>query len=262
MLNEILEAKGRTLKAKKEKLSLADLKKRLQEKEKGEATFLSNLMECSNEVRIIGEIKRASPSCGRILRGDADILEIARMYEMNGVSALSILTEENFFLGSIEDIERIKGGGINLPILRKDFILEEYEVYESKYIRADAILLIVRILDDVQMRSFYDLAKELSLDVIFEVHDEEDLERALGLGPKIIGINNRDLDSLKIDLNVSVKLLPLIPEGIFKITESGIRSYQDIVYLKSLGADAFLIGESILRSDDISKKLRELLGYG
>lgn len=261
ILTEILDKKRKRLEIQKQKLSLFDLKERLKSLEFTESTFLKSLQAVNLEIRLIGEIKRASPSHGRLLGQQSDILEIAKLYKANGVTALSILTEENYFLGSINDLETIKQR-VAIPILRKDFIIEEYQIYESKYYNSDAILLIVRILDLPELKKLSDLAKELNIEVLFEIHSQEDLEKVLKLKPKMIGINNRDLDTLKLDLNVSAKLLPQVPEDIFKISESGIKNFEDIVYLKSLGADAFLVGESILKAEDKAGKIRLLLGYG
>ncbi len=261
LLDQIIESKKNYLQKAKTILPLAEIKQRLKENPVTTSRFLNNIQNSELEVKIIGEIKRNSPSVGKILDDKENILDIARIYHANGIVALSILTENNFFNGDVTDLKMITNS-IDLPVLRKDFIIEDYQVYESKLYGADAILLIVRILDDISLKRFTEIADQLYLDIIYEVHSQEELERILPLNPKIVGINNRDLDSLEIDFKVSESILPQLSEEIVKIVESGIRNYQDIVYFKSLGADAFLIGETILKSEDRADKIRELMGYG
>ncbi|RKY35776.1 MAG: indole-3-glycerol phosphate synthase TrpC [Candidatus Omnitrophota bacterium] len=260
-LDKIIESKRAYLEESKKATPLTEIKKQLKNSSFKESKFLSAIQNSDTEVKIIGEIKKKSPSGGEILDRAQDILEIARVYKANGIVALSVLTEKEFFDGDVSDLKLVSEN-IDFPILRKDFIIEEYQIYESKLHGAHAVLLITRILDDLTLKKFAQLAAQLSLDVVFEVHGREELERVLPLNPKIIGINNRDLDTLKIDFRISEYLLPQVPEGILKIVESGIKSYQDIIYFKSLGADAFLIGEEILKAEDRAQKIRELIGYG
>ncbi len=211
-----------------------------------------------NKRNIIAEFKRSSPSRGRILN-DGNPERIAQIYESNGASALSILTEEDFFHGSTEDLQKARGI-TKIPVLRKDFIIDEYQIYESAALPADALLLIVRILDEKQLMDFYQLTKECKITPLIEVHSEEELETALKLDPELIGINNRDLKTFKTDTNITKKLISLIPESIITVAESGISRRTEIDEFIGLGVDAFLIGESLLRTKDIGKKLRELTG--
>lgn len=259
MLAKIIEAKKKFLEEKIRNFPLRELKEKIKEQERKEQNFYQALKQ-EHEIKIIAEVKRSSPSRGVILKKDSDIVKIASIYEANGAVAISVLTENCYFKTTNEDFLRIRDK-VKLPLLRKDFIIDEYEIYESSYLGASALLLIVRILDDFQLEGFYNLALSLGLEPLLEVHDKDDLEKALRLSPKLVGINNRDLDTLEVDIACSEKLLPLLPVDCVKVCESGIRSYQDIQYLRSLGADAFLIGEALLLSDDIGKKLRELQGY-
>ena len=260
LLNEILLAKKEQIREAKKRLPLAEVKKEVENKPIASGNFLKTLKSDDLEIKIIAEIKKASPSAGDILISDIDILDLAKLYRMNGVSCISVLSEEKFFKGSLWDLKLIKDN-ISIPILRKDFIVDEYQMYESKYFMADAILLIARILEPGELRRFSDLAKGLGLDLIFEVHDISDLDKVMDLNPDIVGINNRDLESLEVSFTRSEELIKQIPKEVFKISASGIKSHNDILYLKSLGVDGFLIGESILKTDDKAKYIRGLLGY-
>ncbi len=212
-----------------------------------------------HHINLIAEIKKASPSKG-ILRGDFNPVKIAITYQANGASAISVLTDERFFEGKLEYIKKIKEN-VSLPILRKDFIIDEYQIYESVIAGADAILLIAELLSTNEMISFYNLAASLGLDVLMEVHNEEDIEKALVTDASMIGINNRDLHTFKVDLNVTQKLIRLIPQNKIKVSESGIRSYEDAMFLKSLGVNAVLIGEAFMESSDIAAKIREIMRF-
>lgn len=212
-----------------------------------------------HHINLIAELKKASPSKG-ILRGDFNPVKIATTYQANGASAISILTDERFFEGKLEYIKKVKES-VSLPILRKDFIIDEYQIYESVVAGADAILLIAELLSTSEMIGFYNLASSLGLDVLMEVHNEEDIEKALATDAEIIGINNRDLHTFKVDINVTQKLIRLIPQNKIKVSESGIRSYEDVMFLKSLGINAVLIGEALLEANDIASKMREIMRY-
>jgi indole-3-glycerol phosphate synthase len=208
------------------------------------------------KISFIGEIKQASPSSG-IIRKDFSHIDIAKLYELLKVNALSIVTEEEFFLGKINYIEDIKKE-VKLPVLRKDFIIDETQILEARAVGSDAILLIMRILDEKRFHHLYNFSKELGMDVVVEVHTEKELRKALKFDVEIIGINNRNLDTLKIDLKQTEKLVPFIPANAVRISESGIKSLKDILWLKGLEVDAVLVGEAIMRSDDISAKVKEL----
>ncbi|MFL2662120.1 MAG: indole-3-glycerol phosphate synthase TrpC [Alphaproteobacteria bacterium] len=206
---------------------------------------------------LITEIKRASPSKG-IIREDFNPKFIAQQYEKAGAKCISVLTEKNFFEGSLKILKEVKNS-VNIPILRKDFIIDEWQIYESFNNEADCILLIVAALDDYKLKTFYKIAKKLGLSVITEVHDENELYKALKLNVECIGINNRNLKTLKVDLNTFKKLSPKIPDNIIKICESGISSNKEIKEYSNLGADAFLIGESLMKSNNIYKETRYLI---
>jgi indole-3-glycerol phosphate synthase len=212
-----------------------------------------------HHVNLIAEIKKASPSKG-ILRADFNPVKIAVTYQANGASAISILTDERFFEGKLEYIRKVREA-VSLPILRKDFIIDEYQIYETVASGADALLLIADLLSVNEITGFYNLATSLGLDVLIEVHNEEDIEKALATEGSIIGINNRDLNTFKVDMAVTQKLARLIPNNRIKVSESGIRSYEDIMFIRSLGVNAVLIGEAFMESVDIAAKMREMFRY-
>ena len=199
----------------------------------------------SKDEAIIAEIKKASPSAG-IIKEDFDPIKIAMEYESFGASALSILTEENFFMGSIEYLKDVKKI-TSLPILRKDFMIDEYQIYESKLIGADCILLIASILTDQQIEDFITIAKKLELDYLIEVHDENELKRVDRFEDALIGVNNRNLETFEVDLNNSVRLRNSFRQNNIFIAESGIKSREDMNYLKMNKIKVFLIGESLMR---------------
>lgn len=194
---------------------------------------------------IIGEIKRASPSRGIIIKNGFNPVKIAKKYQKSGViDAISVLTDEKFFMGRIDFLPKIRKV-VSLPLLRKDFIIDEYQIYEAKYFGADAILLIAAILDDEILKYFLNIAKELFLDVIVEVHTEKELKRILKLDADMIGINNRDLNTFKVDIETTVRLAKKVPNGKIIISESGMKTRDDINKMADAGADAVLIGEYI-----------------
>jgi indole-3-glycerol phosphate synthase len=200
----------------------------------------------SKDEAIIAEIKKASPSAG-IIKEDFDPIKIAMEYESFGASALSILTEEDFFMGSIEYLKDVKKI-TSLPILRKDFMIDEYQIYESKLIGADCILLIASILTDQQIANFITISKKLELDYLIEVHDENELHRVEHFDDALIGVNNRNLKTFEVDLDNSVRLRNLFKQKNIFIAESGIQSREDISYLKKNNINVFLIGESLMRA--------------
>jgi indole-3-glycerol phosphate synthase len=207
---------------------------------------------------IIAEIKKASPSRG-IIREDFDPLKIAQVYESNGAAAISVLTESVFFKGNgryLSEISKIA----RIPLLRKDFIINPYQIYETRVLGGDALLLIARLLSREALAEYIALTVELGMTPLVEVHDKEELEKSLAAGAKVIGINNRNLDTFMTDLGTSLKLAPLIPAGIVKISESGIVGRQDVETLQRAGIHAFLIGETLMRDTDMEGKLRELSG--
>lgn len=212
-----------------------------------------------HHINLIAEIKKASPSKG-ILRGDFNPIKIGVTYQAHGASAISILTDERFFEGRLEYIKKVKEN-VSLPILRKDFIIDEYQIYQSVAAGADAILLIAELLSSNEITGLYNIATSLGLDVLMETHNEEDIEKALASGGNIIGINNRDLHTFRVDLAVTQKLIRLIPQNKIRVSESGIRTYEDVMFLKSLGVNAVLIGEAFMEAGDIAAKMREIMRY-
>jgi indole-3-glycerol phosphate synthase len=206
---------------------------------------------------VLAEIKRASPSAGMIREG-ADATELARAMEAAGAQALSVLTDARYFSGSLEDL-RTARGAIGIPVLEKDFIIDAYQVHEAAAWSADAVLLIVRILSDEEFSHLYDLAVELGLDCLVEVHSRGDLERALLLAPSLVGINNRDLSTFTVDINTTLKLMPSVPANVKVVSQSGISRPEEAKRLFEAGVSAIQVGESIMRAGDPGAKIRELL---
>jgi indole-3-glycerol phosphate synthase len=215
-------------------------------------------------IGLIAEVKKASPSMG-VICPNFDPVRIAKEYEAAGASCLSVLTDEKFFQGSLDYLRQIRAA-VKLPLLRKDFIIDERQILEAIEWGADAILLIVAILTDAQLAKFHTLATEAGLAVLVEVHDEEELERALQVAPTLIGVNNRDLKTFKVDLatteRLSAKMLisPVARKTTLLVAESGIHSRADVERLQQAGADAILVGESLVKQGDLGAKLRELIG--
>lgn len=244
ILEEIV--KNTTLKLVEKKLvtPLAEIKSELARLNLPKGVFKANLL--NKDQAIIAEIKKASPSAG-IISEDFDPIQKAKDYEAFGAAALSILTEEDFFLGSIEYLKEVKAI-TSLPILRKDFMIDEYQIYEAKLMGADCILLIASILSDSQITAFVTLAEELELDYLIEVHDEAELGRVEHFQEAMIGVNNRDLRTFTVDLDNSVRLKHKFMHSNIFIAESGIKNQDDIDYLKSHHIHAFLIGESLMKN--------------
>ncbi|MGA9778808.1 MAG: indole-3-glycerol phosphate synthase TrpC [Verrucomicrobiia bacterium] len=215
------------------------------------------------DIALIAEVKKASPSAG-VIRKDFDPVRIAREYEAAGASCLSVLTDENYFQGSLDHLRQIRAV-VKLPLLRKDFIIDERQILEAVEWGADAILLIVAILTDEQLKKFHSLAVEAGLAALVEVHDETELERAMKMGANLIGVNNRNLKNFKVDLATTerlvVKLFPphATRHSSLLVAESGIHNRADVERLKKCGANAILVGESLLRGGDIQKKIHELI---
>lgn len=209
-----------------------------------------------NKISLIAEIKQASPSAG-ILRKDFSFLAVAKIYQKNLVNAISVLTEEEFFLGKLKYIEEIKNE-ISLPILCKDFIIDETQILEARASGADAVLLIANILDDKKLAHLYKTAKDLGMDALVEVHSEKELHRVLNLNVDIIGINNRNLNTLKVDIKQTEKLIHFVSKETIKVSESGINSLKDVLWLKGLGVNAMLVGEAFMKAENIEEKIKEL----
>ncbi len=255
-LKEIVNLKKKeveTLKLKRPITHFVDSKRLL----KGTRSF-KDAISAGGGVNLIAEIKQKSPSRKKGFSEKMDVAHLAKLYAKNGVKALSVLTDKKFFGGDISHISEVRRT-VNLPVLRKDFIVDEYQVYESRYAGADAILLIARILTKEQIKSFMYLANRIGMDAIVEVHDEKDLEKALVAGAKIVGINNRDLDTFTVSIKNTFTLVPKIPHQIVKISESGIKTKEDVFRLKSIGISAVLIGETFLEAKDIESKVKEIM---
>lgn len=209
-------------------------------------------------ISFICEVKKASPSKGLIAE-NFPYLQIAAEYEEAGAAAISVLTEPDYFMGSDEYLRQIASER-NIPVLRKDFTVDEYQIYEAKILGASAVLLICAILDDNELKTFLETAHRLGLSALVEAHDEEEVRRAVAAGAGIIGVNNRDLKTFTVDINNSIKLRELVPDGVVFVSESGIRNKEDVENLRKNGTDAVLIGETLMRADDKKAMLSELAG--
>ena len=245
ILDKIVANTRSKLEDKKLKESLDDLLSKIDMDNLGKNIFKKSLEGKSES--IIAEIKKASPSAGLISK-DFDPVSKAKEYELFGASALSILTEENYFQGDVQYLIDVKNAS-NLPILRKDFIIDEYQIYESKLIGADCILLIASILNDEELKIFSQIADKLCLDYIIEVHDKDELLRVKNFSKAIIGVNNRNLKTFEVDIENSIKLRKEFQEDNIFVSESGIKSQKDIDKLKEHNINVFLIGESLMKGD-------------
>ena len=245
ILNDIVENTRAKLESKKAELPLAEIISKLNELNLPKGAFKESLL--NKDQAIIAEIKKASPSAG-IISEDFDPIKKAKEYEDFGASALSILTEEDFFQGSSEYLKEVKAI-TSLPILRKDFMIDEYQIYEAKLIGADCILLIASVLNDDEIQSFVDLAESLELDYLIEVHDLNELKRVEHFSNAMIGVNNRNLKTFDVDLNNSINLKNAFNSNNLFVAESGIKSQDDIDTLKVHDIHVFLIGESLMKGD-------------
>jgi indole-3-glycerol phosphate synthase len=220
--------------------------------------FLSALRRTAGaRPRLIAEVKRASPSRGLLVK-DFNPLRLARSYQQNGASAISVLTDERFFQGSLDHLRRVAGLSPRLPVLRKDFILEPYQVYEARSAGADALLLIVAALDLGKLVELQRLTRELGMAALVEVHDLPELQTALACGASLVGINNRDLRTFVTSLETTRALRPHVPQGVTLVAESGIHTAQDVDRLGEIGVDAVLVGEALVTAPDVAAKVREL----
>lgn len=257
ILDRILQRKGEEVAAARERIPLTEQQSRTLDLAPPRP-FAATLARCAREgTAIIAEVKKGSPSKG-IIRADFDPVVIAETYQKAGAACLSVLTDREFFFGDLSYLEQIRNR-VNLPLLRKDFIIDPYQVYEARNAGADAVLLIAAALDDSRLREFSVLAMDLGMDVLLEVHDETEMERALATPASLIGINNRNLSTFVTDLGVSERLLPYLSSDRLGVSESGIDCRADIERLQRAGASAFLIGETLMRADDIAAKLQNLL---
>lgn len=259
ILKKIVAYKQGEVASAKASTPISELKARIADLEDLTRGFERHLREAvaTNWTAIIAEVKKGSPSKG-IIRADFDPCEIADIYQSNGATCLSVLTDEHFFLGHLRFLALIRET-VSLPLLRKDFICDPYQIYEARAAGADAILLIASMLDLNQLREFHAVARENQLDVLLEVHDEAEMEIALKTDCTMIGVNNRNLRTFATDLGTTARLARMIPSNLLLVAESGIHTRGDINRLARDGAHAYLIGESMMREEDIGLKLCELL---
>jgi indole-3-glycerol phosphate synthase len=256
ILDRIVSDNLKELEDKKRRLPVTRLQQMASEQPP--ALSLASALQ-GNGIRLIAEIKKASPSRG-VIRSDFDPVEIAKIYADNGAAAISVLTETRHFQGSIDHLNNIRRALSNkLPLLRKDFIVDPYQIYESRAYGADSLLLIVAILKRQMLQELLNLSHEMNMSCLVEVHNEAEVEMAVESGAKIIGINNRDLNTFNMDMSTTGKLRPLIPRDRIVVSESGIKNRGDIEELRRAGADAVLIGEYLMSASDIAVRMRELL---
>lgn len=254
ILEEILAHRREELAQLKETVPL----ERLERKCRGQGPPLDFAAALAQPgVSLIAEVKRASPSRG-VIAPDLEPVELARIYEDNGARAISVLTEGRYFQGHIHHLSQIRSQ-VALPLLRKDFLFDEYQIYEARAHGADAVLLIVAILEEEILRRLLGLTLGLGMEPLVEVHDREELERALALWPRVIGVNNRNLTDFSVDLGTTLRLQPHIPSDIIVVSESGIQNQAQIEKLAEAGVDAVLVGEALVDSPDIGAKVRELV---
>jgi len=220
--------------------------------------FLAALRSAPEGLGLIAEIKRASPSAG-LIRADFDPVAIAQTYQSHGAACLSVLTDEHFFQGCLDDMIAVRNA-VSLPVLRKDFLLDRYQVLEARVAGADCVLLIAECLNSDQLRDLFGYAAELGMAALIEVYDSENLQKVLALDPPLVGINNRNLETFETSLDNSVRLAKRVPEGVLLVSESGIGHREDVERLQRAGVRGILVGETLMRATDIGRKVEELLG--
>ena len=255
LLQQIISEKRQEIDELSRSLPIAILEERIANRETPR-DFLRTVSQ--ERLQLIAEVKKASPSKG-VLCPDLDPVAMGKSYAESGAAAISVLTEINHFQGSLEYMSVIKDK-VDIPLLRKDFVFDEYQIYESAAFGADALLLIAGILSQEQLTGLLQLSHRLGMDCLVEVHDEEELERAIQCKTKIIGINNRDLNTFEVDINTTRKLIPLVPVGTSVISESGITTREDILTMMECGVNAVLIGEALVTAESIPDKIKELMG--
>ena len=258
ILAEIVAYKKEELAETKRGASLADQKKRAADA--GPLRGFGAALTTTGGIKLIAEVKKASPSKG-VIREDFDPVRIAATYQEAGATCLSVLTERKYFQGSLEYLGAIRRA-VGLPLLRKDFIVDEYQIFEARAAGADAILLIAACLDRRQLEDYLGIAGNLGLVVLVESHTVKELDNTLHAGARIVGINNRDLTRFTVSLQTTFDLIRDIPDDCIVVSESGIQSRDDVVRLEKAGVDAVLVGESLMREKDMGKKVKELLGIG
>ena len=258
VLKRIITTKREEIEHKKSLTSISEMERMFEETSYDRRGFVDAIRRRIQEGRVgvIAEIKKASPSKG-IIRKDLDPGQIARSYESGGATCLSVLTDEVFFQGSNQNLSQARKAS-NLPILRKDFIVDPYQIYEAAAIGSDCVLLIASILSEDKLKQLNQLALSIGLETLIEVHNLVELTNVKSLNPPLIGINNRDLHTFEVSLNVTLDLLDIVPEETLVISESGIKNRQHVLQLTEAGVDGFLVGEALMRHDDPGLKLKEL----
>jgi indole-3-glycerol phosphate synthase len=257
ILHDILKYKQEELQSTKTEVPLSDLKARIKDMDTVKCFKTAIEREDNQPVKLIAELKKASPSQG-LIRKDFSLPQIISIYDKKDVSAISVLTEKRYFDGSLSFLNQARKRTTK-PLLRKDFIFDNYQVYESRANNADAILLIVASLEKSQLNDLYHLAKELTLECLVEVHNWKELDIALYMGAEIIGINNRDLNTLNISLDISLSMLKDVPDDRVVVSESGINTRADVEVLQATKTDAILVGTTIMKAEDIGAMIDELL---
>lgn len=256
ILDQLADYARQRVEEAKRQTPLAEIKRQALALPKGDFRFEKALAKPG--LSFICECKKASPSKG-LIAADFPYLQIAKEYEAAGADAISVLTEPKWFLGSDRYLKEI-ASAVSTPCLRKDFTVDDYMIYEAKLLGASAVLLLCAILDDAQLREYLALCEDLGLSALVEAHDEAEVDRALSAGARILGVNNRDLKNFTVDTENSRRLRARIPEDVLFVSESGVRTAEDVARLAAIGADAVLIGETLMRAPDKTAKLRELKG--
>jgi len=255
-LDEIIDYKRKVVKERKE--FYASIKEKLSQAEYSSYHLFHKQISVPGPINLIAEIKKASPSRGLILK-DFDLLEIARTYVEHKAAAISVLTEDKYFLGNPGYVKKVSDS-CDVPVLTKDFIIDEGQIYEARFNGASAVLLIVAILSGQELKNLIEVASVLDMDCLVEVHDEEEIKKALDSGAEIIGINNRNLHTFEVDVNTAQRLIPCIPRKKVIVVESGLSAHEEIQRLEDLGVHAVLIGEAFMKADDIGEKIDEVMG--
>lgn len=255
LLDKIIKVKKEEVRISKEKLPEKELENKLKKLKIKNRSFIAAIKQ-KKDIALIAEIKFASPTLG-IIRKNITPVRIAKIYERAGADCLSILTDKQFFYGDIEFIKKVRKN-VSLPTLRKDFIIDRYQLFESKLYHADCVLLIAAILNKPKLKELIELAKELQLEYLIEVHTKAELNKVLDLNYDMIAINNRNLRNFQVNLNTTERLIKYIPSDKIVISESGIKNREDIKLLRNLGIDAVLIGEALMKAKDITQKINEL----
>jgi indole-3-glycerol phosphate synthase len=260
ILDEIFAAKREEVSKKKKHISISDLQS-LATDAAAAIDFLAAIRTSSSKPALIAEVKRASPSRG-LIANDFDPIRLARIYQQNGATAISVLTDQHYFKGDLEYLQAIAMRTPRIPLLRKDFLYDPYQVYESRAAGADAVLLIVASLSIAQLHELHDLSQQLGMSALVEVHTIDELEVALHLEPNLIGINNRNLHDFSVDLGNTQRLRAQIPTEICVVAESGVHTPEDVEKMAVAGADAILVGEALVAAPDVSAQVRALVGAG